>query len=317
MEHDHLCGINRFLERDIDMLMAEELRVNAGFAEWVMQKFGVADTLMFPAINTDVSVIEDGSEADVVATFRTKAGFVHRLYVENKISAILMPEQLKRYVRRAEGEMRRQLIAGFSVLLFAPSSYPMCELPERVMRIDFEEVATALNSQWDVRSRYKASLLMKARPILTAVERDAHVIATEPYVKVWWDAVYAMLDREFPAFFVHKTRYPRSVYFAPETPGQASYLRVDFKGHKGEVDLAFKNVPPVALAEKLSALENPPGHVISNGRSSAIRINGLEPFIISDGLDVIESRVRKAYQAAHDLLTFWRKNRASFDSLRV
>ena len=130
MEYFSVCGINKFVERDVDMLLAEELRVNAGFGKWIMDKFGVSD-LVFPANHINVSVVEDGSEADIVATFRTTADLNHRLFVENKIDAPLMPEQLERYARRAEGEKRRQLISGFSILFFTPSVYLETKLSER------------------------------------------------------------------------------------------------------------------------------------------------------------------------------------------
>jgi hypothetical protein len=280
-----------------------------------MEKFGASAELIFPAASTNVSVVEDGSEADVVATFRTKTNLVHRLFIENKIDAILMPEQLERYLRRAEGEVRRQIISGFSVLFLTPSNYLSATLPGGVKQISFEELAQALASQGDLRSQYRASLLMRALPIRTPAARDAHVSATDPYIKDWWDRVYAMLDREFPGFFVHKTRYPRSVYFAPETSGQGRYLRVDFKGHKGQVDLAFKNISVAALTEYVSNMGELPGQIVSNGKSSAIQISGLEPFVISDGFAIIETKVRSAYEATHTLLTFWQRNRASFDRL--
>src|SRR4051794_40055824 len=267
IEYNDICGINKFIERDIDMLMAEELRVNAVFGGWVMENFDMLEELTFPAITTNVSVFEDGSEAEVVATFRSKSGLLHRLFVENKIDAPLIPEQLERYLRRAEGEVRRQLIADFSILFFTPSSYPdTWPLPDRVRRITFEDAASALGSLQDLRSRYRASLLMRALPIRTPAARDAYIVATDPYIKEWWDRVYAMLEREFPGFFIHKTRYPRSVYFAPETPGQARYLRVDFKGHKGEVDLAFKNISELALKDQVSKMDDLPGQIVSNGK---------------------------------------------------
>ena len=34
MEYYDICGINKFVERDVDMLLAEELRVNAAFGKW-------------------------------------------------------------------------------------------------------------------------------------------------------------------------------------------------------------------------------------------------------------------------------------------
>jgi hypothetical protein len=315
MGYYEVCGINKFLERDIDMLVAEELRVNAEFGRWVMARFGTSAELVFPATTTNVSVVEDGSEADVVATFRTKSGLAHRLFIENKIDATLMPEQLERYVRRGDGEVRRKIVASFSVLFLTPSTYLSTKLPDRVKQISFEEAAQELESRQDLRSQYRASLLMRALPIRTPAARDAHVVATDPYIREWWDRVYAMLERGFPGFFLHKTRYPRSVYFAPEMRGQARYLRVDFKGQKGEVDLAFKNVPAEALTQQVSNMDDLPGRIVSNGKSSAIQIAGLEAFVISDGFEIIETKVHAAYQAAHDLLTFWKRHRASFDLL--
>jgi hypothetical protein len=317
MEYLDICGINKFVERDVDMLLAEELRVNAAFGKWIMDKFGASAHLVFPAAHINVSVAEDGSEADVIATFTTTSNLNHRLFVENKIDAILMPEQLERYVRRAEGDQRRQLVSGFSILFFTPAAYLETNLPNGVKQISFEEAAQALASQGDLRSQYRASLLMRALPIRTPAARDAHVSATDPYIKEWWDRVYAMLDLEFPGFFIHKTRYPRSVYFAPATTGQGSYLRLDFKGHKGEVDLAFKNIPAAALAEQVSNIAGLPGQIVANGKSSAIQIAGLDPFIISDGFEVIQTRVFAAYRAAHTLLTFWQRNRAQLDILAL
>jgi hypothetical protein len=317
MEYYNICGINKFVERDIDMLLAEELRVNEAFGRWILNKFDAAPGIVFPAAHVNVSVVEDGSEADVVATFRTTSDLNHRLFIENKIDAILMPEQLERYVRRADGEQRRQLISDYSILFFTPSDYLATELPNRVKQISFEQAADALASQGDLRSQYRASLLMRALPIRMPTERDAHVVATDPFIRNWWDQVYAMLNREFPGFFVHKTRYPRSVYFAPETPGQARYLRLDFKGHKGEVDLAFKGISAATLRQQVSTMDGLPGQIVENGKSSAIQMAGLAPFVISDGFHIIQTKVYAAYKAAHTLLTFWQRNRAQFDALAL
>jgi hypothetical protein len=92
MSQDHMCGINKFVERDIDLLLAEEFRVSEPFGKRLMDKFGIAENLLYPAIATGVSVVEDGSEADVIAMFKKRDGLVHRLFIENKINAMLMPE---------------------------------------------------------------------------------------------------------------------------------------------------------------------------------------------------------------------------------
>ena len=314
MASANICGIRKFVERDIDMLLAEELRVNAAFGSWIMSKFGLAASLDFPATSTNVSVVEDGSEADVVATFVDREGHNHRLFIENKIDATLMPEQLERYVRRGNGDIRRELVRQFSVLFFTPSNYLNTNLPSGVVQITFEQAAAFLASQDNLRSHYRASLLSNALPLKTIIERDAQVVECDPYIMEWWDRVYDMLEREYPAFFFHRTKYPRSVYFAPTTAGQASYLRIDFKGHKGEIDLAFKNISAESLRKQAAGLTDMPGNIVANGKSSAIQISGLDPFVISDGFDIIETKVLAGYRAAYRLITFWQENRAKFES---
>lgn len=315
MTVENVCGIAKFVERDIDMLLAEELRVNPEFSRWIMERFTETEPLKHPAVSSNVSVVEDGSEADVVATFESLSGGTHRLFVENKIDAVLMPEQLERYVRRGEGEVRRGSITGYSVLFFTPSSYLKVDLPSGVRQLSFEEAAQTLGENAGLRSAYRASLLLRAIPHRAGRERDEHVAQTAPFIKEWWDTVYAMVEREFPGCFRHQARYPRSVFYAPETPEQARYIRLDLKGHKGEVDLAFKSIDVNQLKNVISTLPDCPGRLIENPRSSAIRIDELEPFVISDGLGIIETKVRAAYCAAHKLLAFWRKHRESFDEL--
>ncbi len=126
-----------------------------------------------------------------------------------------------------------------------------------------------------------------------------------------------MLEEEFPNYFVHRTRYPRSVYFAPSTRGQAGYLRLDLKGHKGEVDLSFKNISYQHLLDEVGHIPSLPGVLIENERSTAIRISGLDPFVISDGMSIIGTRVRAAYAAAHGLLSFAAAHRSRLDRLAV
>lgn len=312
-----LCHIYNFQERDIDLLLAEELRVNQEFAAWFTDRVAPGLPVIAPAFRTRISVVEDGSEADVVACFRRTDNGLHRIFIEDKISAPLMPDQLERYQRRAAAEHARGHSNSFSVVLFAPAAY-WAVLPDGVRRVTFEEAAVALESNKnDNRAAYKAAFLRGALLLTSPAARDAHVADVEPFVVDWWEAVYAMLEREFPRFFAPPTtRYPRSVYFAPKTSGMANYLRVDFKGHLGEVDLAVKNVNYADLALALDGLQLP-GSLVGNGKSTAIRIGSLERFVIADGFDVIETKVRAAYAAAAKLLTFWKENRERFDGLAL
>ena len=48
----NVCSIHKFVERDIDMLIAEELRVNPDFCEWIVSHFEIDAQISFPAMHT-------------------------------------------------------------------------------------------------------------------------------------------------------------------------------------------------------------------------------------------------------------------------
>lgn len=313
-----LCDIARFQERDIDLMLAEELRVNPGFSRWFIEQGGGAFQCSHPAVKVEISAVEDGSEADIAALFDDSAGNKLRLFVENKITAQKMPEQLERYVRRAKNEVARGVTIGWAVKLFTPRNYWSRSCPEGVQHISFEAVADFMKrSTVDPRAEYRANFLFAAASsIRSQSERDLYNAETQPFIKEWWDAVYDRLEEMFPGYFIHKTKYPASVYFAPATLGFPSkWLRVDFKGHKGEVDLAFKNCDPKRLSALLRDMPDCPGRMVINGKSAAIQISGLPKFVIADGLSIIESHVVPSYKATYDLIEFWKSHESDFRPL--
>jgi hypothetical protein len=310
-----VCGITRFQERDLDLLLAEELRVTPGFGHFLMARFGLDGALEYPARMTTVSAVEDGTEIDVLARFDRRAGGVHVLMIEDKLDATERPDQLLRYQRRADNDLRLGRVAGASVLAVTPRAYRFAQMPEGARQIAIEDLAVWFRAEGGARAAYRASFLERCLPARGTQQRDARVMATEPHIRDWWDAVHTAVDAAFPGYFRHRTRYPVSVYFAPSTPGQADYLRVDFKGHRGEVDLAFRDLDPALLAATVAAIGDAPGRVVANGRSAALRIDGLEPFVIADGVAVIATRVLPAYRATHRLLEYWSRHRKRFDAL--
>jgi hypothetical protein len=310
------CGVHFFVERDIDLLLAEELRVNPAFSAWMLGRCGAPADLAHPAIETRVSVMEDGSEADAAALFAWGNGRF-RFFVEDKIDAGMMPEQLERYVRRAEAEQGRDAVQGWAVAFFTPRSYRLSEVPLGVTQITFEEAADALRRMSpDLRSDYRASLLDRAAAYRSgSAARSLYVAQAEPHVAGWWDEVVRMLDREFPSFFLpFRTQYPREVFFAPRTSDLANYLRIDLKGHKGEVDLAFKYGDHAAICAIVQETLGSTDPVVVNGRSVALRIP-VARFTIAEGTAIIPTKVRQAFQAARLLVLYWRQHRARFDAL--
>ncbi|MFN3890743.1 MAG: hypothetical protein ACK4MV_10130 [Beijerinckiaceae bacterium] len=312
MTSNRICTLLWFQERDIDMWLAEELRVNPAFSLWFMEQVAPGLDVDHPAIETRVSAPTNGSETDVLATFALRQGGRHRVWIENKINAALMPCQLERYFERADSEVRGRASTSYSVVLFAPQAYTV-DAPAGVVRLSFENVAKMLSEAApDLRTAYRAELLLRAAEYASPTRQSSKIIDSEPHIVEWWDGVYEMLDRTFPNYFIMpKSRYMREMFFALRTADLASYLRVDFKPRRGEVDLAFKNLPYDTLKRIVDQVGGSPGLLIKNARSSAIRIGKLPQINFDTPPDAPE--VYANFSAARNLIEFWRFNRTEFD----
>jgi hypothetical protein len=310
---DVSCDISWFAERDIDVWLAEELRVNPSFARWFLDKVGLPSSVSVPAYWTRISVLDEtGRETDVEALFRASNGSTAAVLVENKIKASFQPNQMEDYVDRGQRGEKDGRWSVFSVAVFAPSyRFPLgIQLPPEVRLLKFEEAAQQVISNNDgTRTMYRAKLLERAaHPNVVAIETE------NPFIIEWWKAVDAMVQREFGDFFmIDRQRFPKTTYVNPKCPHMASYLRVDLKGSQGEVDLAFKKFPKSVLNSLVSSIMPEGVELIENKGSSALRIGNLHRFQVSDGLEIIEEHVLAAYQAAYKLLSFWRVHRALFD----
>lgn len=310
------CDIIWFAERDIDVWLAEELRANAGFARWFLSRLGRTTEVSVPAYRTRVSVIDDaGRETDVEGLFHTSDGSTFAVLVEDKIKASFQPNQMNDYVDRGERGKKDGNWSEFAVAVFAPSyRVPFgISLPPSVITLRFEEAANQLKllDPNDLQSVYRAKFLERAaQPNIISVETE------NPFLAEWWKAVDEMVRTEFGDFFlIERQRFPKTVYVNPKCANMPSYLRLDLKGSQGKVDLAFKNLSLDVLSSLVSTIKPDNAYVVKYNKSAALQISNLPKFQISDGLDIIQDRVRTSYQAAHKLLSFWRANKKLFDTV--
>ena len=61
--NSEVCHIRNFQERDIDLLLAEELLVNPDFAAWFVKRIAPDQHIQAPASRTRVSVCREASES--------------------------------------------------------------------------------------------------------------------------------------------------------------------------------------------------------------------------------------------------------------
>jgi hypothetical protein len=304
------CNVHWFAERDIDVLLAVELKVNPDFSRWFLDKIEAPSSILVPAVRTRVSIVED-RETDVEALFHTSDGNNFVVLVEDKIKADFQYNQMEDYIKRAERGKSDKKWAAFAVVVFAPS-YRVFSLPSGVMRLNFEDAADQFELQGanDARAIYRAEFLKRA-----AQQQIIIVENVDGFVREWWNAVNAMVKQNFGDLF-HPQKPRKTTYVNPHFSDKPSYLRLDLKGNQGKVALAFIGFSEEQLSY-LAADNNKPENVevIKDARwkDPVLQIGKLDKFDVNDGMEVIGTRVRAAYQAAHGLVSFWKANRPSFD----
>ena len=163
--------LDRVIERDIDLLLLEEVHCNTNFAGWLRDRSEIGGNCTFD--NAWNSLATADGESDLIAIYnegkltrqRPQDEPVHiALMIENKIDAAFQPNQAERYRKRGQAGIEAGHWSKYVTILFAPKQYIKNMTGEHVfdLAISYEEAAKELNSYSDPRSLWKAEVLRQA-----------------------------------------------------------------------------------------------------------------------------------------------------------
>jgi len=154
-------------ERDVDLLIVEELASDSGFREWFLSEVGLSGP--FELIEIAHSVSDSSGESDIEVTVGCGTDKVLVL-IEDKIDAPLQPRQAERYIQRAAARVRDGACDVARTVLVAPSKYlgDPPDLHGFEALVTYERIVGWFEAQPDgstSRREYKLTLLR------TAIER--------------------------------------------------------------------------------------------------------------------------------------------------
>lgn len=153
-------------ERDIDLLILEELSVSDEFREWLSSRiFG--EPIFQNRIGAWHSVIDSQlGESDLVFLFEAVEGPRTAILIENKIDASPQPQQGKRYRSRGEKGCKEGYWEAFKTCVIAPNKYLLSAKHSESydVNISYEELLSYFQSRRfrDERFQYKARILLEA-----------------------------------------------------------------------------------------------------------------------------------------------------------
>jgi hypothetical protein len=298
----------RIYERDIDVVVQEELLFSEAVRALVAKALGLAGPLHVE--RCQLSVVDETGETDVLATI--SLGDRHGvILIENKIDAAFQPRQPERYRERAVIFGSRSGVELVFCILVAPKEYVLSGA-DAITHFDavitYEELADATARDGTPRSRYRGSLL--ARALESA--RNAYIMVPSQAASRLWQRIYRIASGEFPQLRMpvptDKGSQSKWVIFKANLPPR---ITIDWKISKATVDLSFwKGAKPRPNGNvDFSKLKS--GATLELlGTTTAIRIPVTPP--PTDWTELSEDAIRDALRAAEELLTYFRNTPQSF-----
>jgi len=225
----------RLYERDIDVLLQEELIFNEAVCEVFQCALGLKAPLRVSECS--LSVVDGTGETDLLARFLTDET-TGILLIENKIDAAFQPTQPERYRARAS-EMANIGQNAYCVLV-APAKYAdgNAAAVHFDACISYENVARAIGSLGTERAKHRAALLLRA----IQQAKSSYMVIPAPQVTSMWQRIYEIARTEFPELGMkapaNKGENSWWVIFKGDLPPR---ITIDWKVKNGAVDLSFWN----------------------------------------------------------------------------
>ena len=268
-----IMPVEAVFERDIDLLVLEELWANEDFRTKFRPLVGLPSGHDWKFKGTWHSVCHPTlGESDLVVESSDQGDSVHAVLIENKVDAIPQPDQANRYRKRGVAGMD-----GFTACILAPEQYlrstPDAELYDTKVSYETlsELVGTSLK-RFPERAKYRQELLRNA----IDQNRRGYSPKQDEKVTLFWRNYWECVTARFPDLRM-KEPGPKPadatwIEFHPFAFPKGFWIVHKLK--EGTVDLQTPvkadRLPDLALACKPWLKEGM--QVVKTGKSSSIRM---------------------------------------------
>lgn len=269
--------IEAVAERDIDLLLIEEMSVSVPFRSWLLDQMfeqnvhcgqfsGAWHSLVHPVLG----------ESDIVGLFEDAHGTKTALLIENKIDAVAQPKQAERYRLRGLAGIQDNLWHGFRTCIVAPQAYldTVADAERYDVRLSYESIRDWFQNfdRNDDRSAYRSQMVQEA------IEQNRRGYSPNPHsgVTQFWMDYWELANAEFSALHMRKpSKIPANSdwpTFRPTKLGKGR--RILHKLAMGVVDLEIDGAGDAVeriLAENRNLLGDEL-KVMRTGKSASIRL---------------------------------------------
>jgi hypothetical protein len=269
--------IEAIYERDIDLLLLEELSVSTDFAVWFVRNTH-PDAILFGSLESvSHSVIDQRRESDLVMIFLDSDGVRRAVLIENKIDAIAQPDQSGGYQMRAVSGVEQGRWASARTCIVAPEVYlaKNAEAKRYDVSVSYETIAEWFrqHSPFELRHHYRAKVLTSA----IDQSRRSRAAIEDPKITAFWHAYWADISNLYPELEMPepgiKSAGSTWILFRPTSLRKTR--TIDHKLELGVVDLSMPSIPVARrdeLEQRFLQIIGPHGMSLAvTGKSLAVR----------------------------------------------
>jgi hypothetical protein len=264
-------------ERDIDLLLLEELHVSVAFRSWLLgQTFG-QDVCCARFLGAWHSVSHPTlGESDLLLLFADTRGNSTALLIENKIDAPPQLEQAARYRLRGQAGLNHGSWTKFRTCIIAPQAYlgGIGDVGAYEVRLSYELIRDWFQQAGakDERSTYKARIVQEA------IEQNRRGYRPTPHAAVtqFWSDYWHLACAEFPQL---QLKQP------DQTPAESDWpqfrnselgpgRRIVHKLADGVVDLEIGSAGAIVeqIAARNAEVVKGELEVVRTGKSASVRL---------------------------------------------
>jgi hypothetical protein len=263
-------------ERDIDLLLLEELHVSAAFRSWLLGQTFAQDVCCTRFLGAWHSVSHPTlGESDLLLLFEDSQDTKTALLIENKIDALPQVEQAARYRLRGEVGRKDGSWAKFCTCITAPQAYlaGTSDAGAYEARVSYESLRDWFRQSGasDERSAYKARIVQEA------IEQNRRGYRPTPHAAVtqFWLDYWQLASAEFPQLRMKRPAQIPAGSDWPEfrPPAVGSGRRIVHKLAIGAVDLEIASAGDMTeeIAARNREVLDGRLEVVRTGKSASIR----------------------------------------------
>ncbi|MFV0156795.1 hypothetical protein OBK27_13055 [Empedobacter falsenii] len=231
----NVIPVESIRERDIDLLLIEELTVNDSFLKWFITQCNlpISDKL----IGAWRSITDFGlGETDILLAYQSNQKIIY-VQIENKLDADFQIDQHLRYKQRGENYIKQSTCDQVFSILCAPKTY-IERQSNFELTVTYESILHFFESNNDLRLSFKAQLLKIA---IEKLRRGYQPVNSVP-VKEFWSSYFKMVEKEYPMFTMRRLKdvIPHDSDWPMLYDNQLPHVTFYHKWKQGNVDATFK-----------------------------------------------------------------------------